>query len=64
MREGATFSHMPVRWVHFRVDEDLYRRMREAAAADHRSLSNWLALIVERALNADPENESRKDSGR
>ena len=57
MREGDTFWHMLVRWVHFRVDEDLHKQMREAAAADRRSLSNWLALIVERALAAD-QNDS------
>lgn len=45
---------MPVRWVHFRVEEDLHEKMRAAAAADRRSLSNWLALTLERVLEEEP----------
>jgi hypothetical protein len=50
---------VPTRWVHFRIDEKLYERMRTAAAADRRSLSNWLALVVEHALiRQDEQKES------
>ena len=45
---------MPTRWAHFRIDEQLLERARQAAAADRRSLSNWFALTVERALDAAP----------
>jgi uncharacterized protein (DUF1778 family) len=51
---------MPTRWVHFRVDEQIYDRIRAAADADRRSLSNWIAVACERALSdvepkPDPE---------
>ena len=42
---------MPPRWVHFRVDEELYERMHAEAAADRRSLSNWLSLSIEDYLS-------------
>ena len=38
------------KWAHFRIDEETLERARLAAAADRRSLSNWFALTVERAL--------------
>jgi len=38
------------RWVNFRCDEDLHERMKVAAAADGRSLSNWLAYRISRML--------------
>ena len=41
---------MPTRWAHFRISEELYERARLEAEADRRSLSNWFALTVERAL--------------
>jgi len=44
---------MAMRWLHFRVDEQLLERARLAAAADRRSLSNWVALTIERALPGD-----------
>lgn len=37
-------------WAHFRIEEELLERARQAAKADRRSLSNWFALTVERAL--------------
>ena len=43
---------MPARWVHFRVDEQVYERMQQAAREDRRSLSNWVAVTCERALDA------------
>jgi hypothetical protein len=46
---------MAMRWLHFRVDEQLLERARLAAAADRRSLSNWVALTIERALPGAPE---------
>ncbi len=46
---------MPARWLHFRVKEELYERMREAAATDQRSISNWVVVACERALDASPQ---------
>lgn len=42
---------MATKWAHFRISEETYERARRAAAADRRSLSNWFALTVERALD-------------
>jgi hypothetical protein len=39
------------RRVCFVLDEDLRDRAQQAANADHRSLANWLAVTVERALD-------------
>jgi predicted HicB family RNase H-like nuclease len=52
-----TIWHM-TRWVHFRIAEELYERARAAATADRRSLSNWLALVVERALGSGEDDGS------
>jgi predicted HicB family RNase H-like nuclease len=42
-------------WAHFRISEELRDKAKKAAAADRRSLSNWFALTVERALEEAPE---------
>jgi secreted protein with Ig-like and vWFA domain len=54
---------MAVRWIHFRIDEQLVERARRAAEADRRSLSNWVALTIERALEEKPR-ESAEQSAR
>ncbi len=36
----------------FRTSPDVAARIAEAAAAERRSVSNWLALTIERVLNA------------
>ena len=36
--------------AHFRISEELLDQAQQAAKADRRSLSNWLSLVVERAL--------------
>jgi hypothetical protein len=41
---------MTTRRVHFQLREDTYQRAVQAAAADHRTLSNWIAATVERIL--------------
>ena len=56
MRGRARIRHMPTRWAHFRLREELYEQAQKVAEADRRSLSNWFALVVERAL----EDESRE----
>lgn len=53
----ATLRVMPTRWVHFRVDEQIYERIRSAATADRRSLSNWVAVACERALSAESDQD-------
>jgi hypothetical protein len=45
---------VPKTWAHFRLDQELYDQAKQAADADRRSLSNWFALIVERALEGKP----------
>ena len=55
MRERTRIDHVPT--AHFRISEEHLEQARQAAEADRRSLSNWLALIVERALE-----EARRDS--
>jgi len=52
---------MAMRWLHFRVDEQLYERARQVAAADRRSLSNWVALIIERAVEDKPCGATAND---
>ena len=37
--------------VVFQIELELYERVVEAAEADRRSFSNWVALTVERALD-------------
>ena len=50
-----------LRHVHLKLDQETYERARQAAEADRRSLANWLAVTVERALDvcADLEAERR-----
>ena len=39
------------RLIHFRIDEDLHEQALEAAKADRRNLSNWLVVLIERAVS-------------
>jgi hypothetical protein len=55
---------MAMRWLHFRVDEQLHARARQAATADRRTLSNWLALTIERALEEEPGKAASDDKHR
>ena len=48
---------MAMRWLHFRLDEQLLERARQAAEDDRRSLSNWVGLTIERALADIPHDE-------
>jgi predicted HicB family RNase H-like nuclease len=48
---------MGTRWLHFRLDEQLLEQARQAAAADRRSLSNWVGLVIERALPETPPDQ-------
>jgi hypothetical protein len=43
----------PVALVSFRVGEDLRERIRAAAEADRRTMSNWIALACEEKLDRD-----------
>lgn len=38
------------RWTNIRVDRELHERMAEAARRDHRSITSWLAVTLERVL--------------
>lgn len=44
-----------LRHVHLKLDQETYERARQAAEADRRSLANWLAVLVERALEEKPD---------
>jgi predicted HicB family RNase H-like nuclease len=48
---------MVLKWIGCRVDENLYARIRAAAAADRRSVANWLVLSIEKVL-AESERAS------
>jgi len=43
----------PVALVSFRIGEDLRERIRAAAEADRRTMSNWIALACEEKLDRD-----------
>jgi predicted HicB family RNase H-like nuclease len=51
-----------VKVTSLRLSDELHARAVAAAAADRRSLANWLTLVVERAVT-DAEAESRRQSG-
>lgn len=42
------------RLAHIRLSDDVYERAQKAAEADRRSLANWLAVTIERALDEKP----------
>ena len=46
---------MTIRHVHVKLEQELWERASQAAKADRRSLTNWIAVLVERAL----EDKSR-----
>jgi predicted HicB family RNase H-like nuclease len=48
---------VPQNWISFRLDPALHERLKAAAAAERRSMANWLATVVEKALN-DAERDS------
>ena len=54
---------MPTRWAHFRLREELYEQAQKVAEADRRSLSNWFALVVERALKDKPDSVAEQKGG-
>lgn len=61
MTVGSTSIKHMTRWAHFRIDEQLLERARQAAEADRRSLSNWFALTIERALKETPETAEQPE---
>lgn len=42
-----------------RLDDALKKKAQAAAAADRRTVSNWVALLIERALAADECGDER-----
>ena len=46
--------------VSFRVGDELWEAMRKAAAAENRTLSNWIATVCQRAV-AEAERRQRDD---
>lgn len=55
---GASMIIVTLRYVRIGLEQAIYERARQAAQADRRSLANWLAVLVERAL----EKTSRPDA--
>jgi predicted CopG family antitoxin len=37
----------------FQVEQEVYERVQRAAKAERRSMSNWLAIIIERAVESE-----------
>jgi predicted transcriptional regulator len=54
---GSVVTTDDMKVVSLRVSDHLHARMRAAAEADHRTLSNWLIVAAERALAAQAEQE-------
>ncbi len=52
---------MGTRWVRFRLDEELHEQALKAAAADRRSLGNWVSVIIERSLSNDRLSKQEAD---
>lgn len=45
---------MTIRNVHLKLDDETYERAKAAAVADRRSVSNWIACTIERAVRSGP----------
>ena len=50
------------RYVRIKLEQVIYDRARQAAEADRRSLANWLAVTVERALEDKLEQQQVRDA--
>jgi hypothetical protein len=49
---------MAVRKVTFSIEQDIIEQAQQAADADLRSLSNWLAVTIKRAVKGEtPERQ-------
>jgi hypothetical protein len=48
---GVTIRH-----VHVKLEQELWERAERAARADRRSLTNWIAVLIERALEDKPRD--------
>ena len=55
---------MAMRWLHFRIDEALHERAQQVAKADRRSLSNWVALTIERAVSDAQRDPDQPEQAR
>lgn len=51
------FVRMPTRWVHFRIPDDLHARIKAAAIKDRRSVSSWVTVACEKALEATRDTQ-------
>ena len=58
--ELTRIAHVPT--AHFRISEEHLEQARKAAEADRRTLSNWLGLVVERALEDKFRDTATADS--
>lgn len=51
---------MTIRHVHLKLEQETWERARQAAAADRRSLANWLTVLVERAVEDGPREPDER----
>jgi hypothetical protein len=50
--------------VHLKLEQDVWEQARQAAEADRRSLTNWIAVLIERALQGtSPKQEQHSAPG-
>jgi hypothetical protein len=55
---STSMTIVTTRYVRIGLEQAIYDRARQAAETDRRSLANWVAVTVERALEeAGPEQE-------
>lgn len=47
-------------WIGIRVDEVTRARVEELAAADGRSISSWVAMLIQREIDRTPQTSPRK----
>jgi|KBSMisStandDraft_5_1062788.scaffolds.fasta_scaffold1618019_1 predicted HicB family RNase H-like nuclease len=52
-----------MRWVNVRVGDELYERIKAAADADRRSLSNWIAFACEEKLARTERERTERERG-
>ena len=52
---------MTIRHVHVKLEQELWERASQAAQADRRSLTNWIAVLIERTLEGGgPQREDHR----
>ena len=63
VRGDGPGSIEPVRFISVRVPDELHERIRAAAEDDRRSISNWVIITLEQALD-ELDRRKQGDEGR